>query len=95
MRVLSSGWSAYSIWRTQDVGLRFSTLITDGACKVDLFPTYVKHRISFQVCVLMRSESIILNLLQIPDLVLNLVALVLSGFLVYRLVRVSPARVPP
>ena len=73
MRVLSSAWSAYSIWRTNDVAVRLRVLITEGACGVDLFPTYIKQRMAFQI----------------PDLVLNLVALLLSGFLVYRLVKVS------
>jgi hypothetical protein len=71
MRFLSTGWSAYSIWRTQNIEIRFRVLITEGTCGVNLFPTYFRERIAFQI----------------PDLLLNLLALGLSCFLVWKLVR--------
>ena len=75
MRVLSAIWSGYAIWRTFDIEKRFKVLITDGACGVDLFPGYFKDRM----------------IAQIVDVVLNIVALCLSLFLVWRLVKVSTA----
>ena len=72
MRVLSTGWSAYSIWRTRDIHTRFQVLITDGPCQVDLFPEYFKQR----------------GAIQIADLALNVVALAASCYLVWHLVKV-------
>ncbi|KAH8115391.1 hypothetical protein DFH11DRAFT_1507661, partial [Phellopilus nigrolimitatus] len=71
LRVLSTAWSAYAIWRTLDIRSRFQGLLTDGACGVDLFPDYFDHRIP----------------VQIADLSLNTVALLLSCYLVWNLVR--------
>ncbi|KAI5120629.1 hypothetical protein M0805_009389 [Coniferiporia weirii] len=70
-RILSTGWSAYSIWRTHDIGRRFDVLLVQGACGVDLFPGYFRTRIA----------------IQIADLVLNVVALLLLAWLVSRIVR--------
>ncbi|KAL5513487.1 hypothetical protein ACEPAH_3886 [Sanghuangporus vaninii] len=70
-RVLSVGWSAYSIWRTHDIDRRFDVLLTSGACEVDLFPGYVKPRIAIQSV----------------DLSLNVLALILMAYLCSRLVR--------
>lgn len=72
MRVLSAGWSGYAIWRTIDIHTRFTALITNGACGVDLFPHYFHDRLS----------------VQIADLVLNVIALLVSCYLVWRLVKV-------
>ncbi|KAI5120285.1 hypothetical protein M0805_005342 [Coniferiporia weirii] len=71
LRVLSTGWSGYSIWRTLDIHIRFQALITNGACGVDLFPGYSHKRVA----------------VQIADLSLNFVALVLSCYMVWKLVR--------
>jgi len=71
IRVLSVGWSAYSLWRTGDIQHRLDVLVTNGACGVDLFPTYHYDRISFQI----------------PDLVLNVIALLLSGYFVWHLAK--------
>lgn len=70
-RVLSVGWSAYSIWRTHDINHRFDVLLTEGPCGVDLFPQYFRQRTS----------------IQIADLALNAVALLLLSYLIARLVR--------
>ncbi|KAH8114892.1 hypothetical protein DFH11DRAFT_1877246 [Phellopilus nigrolimitatus] len=70
-RVLSTGWSAYSLWRTQDINWRFRVLLTEGACGIELFPGYFRTR----------------TIVQIPDLALNVLALVLLAYLVTRLVR--------
>lgn len=73
MRVLSTGWSGYEIWRTLDIHTRFDALITNGACGVDLFPHYFHNRVA----------------VQIADLTLNVIALALSCYLVRRLVKVG------
>ncbi|TDL16338.1 hypothetical protein BD410DRAFT_795455 [Rickenella mellea] len=73
-RMLSTGWSAYAIWRTQDIHIRFNALISgpQGACGgAELFPSYFHDRLLWQV----------------PDLVLNLVMLLASSVLVWRLCR--------
>lgn len=71
MRVLSTTWSAYEIWRTLDIHRRFDALITNGPCGIDLFPHYFHKRVS----------------VQIVDLVLNVIALGLSCYLVWKLVK--------
>lgn len=71
MRILSTGWSAYSIWRTIDIHERFQVLITYGPCQVDLFPSYFRLR----------------GAIQIADLALNVVALAASCYLVWHLVK--------
>ncbi|KAL5512610.1 hypothetical protein ACEPAG_3263 [Sanghuangporus baumii] len=71
MRILSTVWSAYEIWRTHDINGRFDALITNGACGVDLFPRYFSLRVA----------------VQIADLSLNAVALLLSAYLVWKLVK--------
>ena len=73
MRVLSTAWSAYEIWRTHDINRRFDALITNGPCGVDLFPGYFSRRLA----------------VQIADLSLNVVALLLSAYLVWKLVKVG------
>ncbi|KZT24929.1 hypothetical protein NEOLEDRAFT_1134125 [Neolentinus lepideus HHB14362 ss-1] len=72
-RVLATGWSAYSIWRTTNIKERFQHLIidTETPCHRQLFPTYFSTRISFQI----------------PDLVLNVTALVFSSYLAWHLVK--------
>ncbi|TFK47254.1 hypothetical protein OE88DRAFT_1666637 [Heliocybe sulcata] len=72
-RVIATGWSAYSIWRTTDIEKRFQHLIVDNGtpCHTQIFPTYFATRISFQV----------------PDLVLNLTGLLISSYLSWHLVK--------
>ena len=70
--MLSVGWSGYAVWRTQDIEKRFQTLLTDGACGVDLFPTYFNERMAFEI----------------PDLTLNVIALIALSFFVFRLSKV-------
>lgn len=52
MRVLSTGWSAYTVWRTEDLRIRLNRLVVnaDTPCHTDLFPDYFSTRLSFQVC---------------------------------------------
>lgn len=76
-RTLTTGWSMYIIWRTQDVRSRFDILLssTDSPCQVGvdtLFPSYFQSR----------------EILQIPDLVMNVVSLGLAVYLSMKLIKV-------
>jgi len=76
-RALSTGWSMYIIWRTGDVRIRFDTLLNspDSPCQVPvdtLFPSYFESR----------------EILQIPDLVMNVVSLGLAAYLSTKLIKV-------
>jgi len=77
MRVLESGWSAYTIWRTMDIHLRFNHLISDAnsPCHADLLPTYLPTRLA----------------LQIMDLLLNLSALICLTLLGWKLIQAFSA----
>jgi len=71
MRILSTGWSLYAIWRTQDIAVRFSGLITNGPCGFNLFPGYATYRTQ----------------VQIADIVLNVCSSIVSASLVWVLVK--------
>jgi hypothetical protein len=76
-RTLTTGWSMYIIWRTQDVRSRFDILLSsaDSPCQVGvdtLFPSYFQSR----------------EILQIPDLVMNVVSLGLALYLSMKLIKV-------
>ncbi|KII83846.1 hypothetical protein PLICRDRAFT_147929 [Plicaturopsis crispa FD-325 SS-3] len=73
-RVLTTGWSAYSIWRLKDIDVRFRTLVSDASspCHADLFSTFVPSR----------------GPLEIADLLLNCTALVISAYLSINLLKV-------
>ncbi|KAI0085526.1 hypothetical protein BDY19DRAFT_438960 [Irpex rosettiformis] len=75
MRCLATGWSAYTIWRTIDLRTRLWHLIMapNTPCHTDFefLPDYFKSRLAFQV----------------PDLILNVVALIFTGLLGWRLVK--------
>jgi len=76
-RTLATAWSMYIVWRTQDIRSRFEILLssTDSPCQIGvdtLFPNYFQSR----------------EILQIPDLVLNVVSLGLSLYLSLKLIKV-------
>ncbi|KAJ3543147.1 hypothetical protein NM688_g5893 [Phlebia brevispora] len=74
MRVLSVSWSSYTIWRTLDIQRRLDHLVSDpndSACRFDLFHGYIPFRIA----------------LQVPDLVISCLALFITGYLGWRLIR--------
>ncbi|KAI0063019.1 hypothetical protein BV25DRAFT_1915747 [Artomyces pyxidatus] len=73
-RFLATGWSAYDVWKTNNIGQRLQHLIgnPDTPCHLDIYRPYVETRISYQIV----------------DLVLNCTALLLSIFLSWRLIRV-------
>ncbi|KAI9068839.1 hypothetical protein FKP32DRAFT_1663573 [Trametes sanguinea] len=72
-RVMQTVWAAYTIWRTLDVRFRYRTLIVDEAtpCHFDIMPAYFSTRLA----------------LQIPELVLNVTALVSTSFLAWHIVK--------
>jgi len=77
-RTLTTGWSMYIIWRTGDIRSRFEILLQspDSPCAnvaVDtLFPSYFQSR----------------EVLQIPDLTMNVVSLCLAIYLSLKLIKV-------
>lgn len=73
--VLATGWAAFQISHTAGFQSSFNQLITKGACSgVQLLPNYWQDRHNAEV----------------PSLVLNIVALLISVFLTWRLIKVSP-----
>ncbi|THH16282.1 hypothetical protein EW146_g4323 [Bondarzewia mesenterica] len=73
-RALSTGWSGYTLWRTFNIQDRVHHLIgePDTPCSLDVFPLYFKMRTSYQI----------------PDLVLNCIALSFSILLIWKLLKV-------
>jgi hypothetical protein len=72
--VLATGWSAFQITHTNNFRSHFSRVITNGACQgVPLLGNYWEER----------SKA------EYPALALNVVALFISGFLTWKLVKVS------
>ncbi|KAJ3005872.1 hypothetical protein NUW54_g4152 [Trametes sanguinea] len=72
-RVMQTIWAAYTIWRTLDVRFRYRALIVDEGtpCHFDIMPAYFSTRLA----------------LQIPELVLNVTALVSTSFLAWHIVK--------
>ncbi|OSD03730.1 hypothetical protein PYCCODRAFT_1466642 [Trametes coccinea BRFM310] len=70
-RVMQTVWATYTIWRTLDVRFRYRTLIVDDAtpCHFDIMPAYFSTRLA----------------LQIPELVLNVTALISTSFLAWHI----------
>ncbi|KAJ8703056.1 hypothetical protein PTI98_001712 [Pleurotus ostreatus] len=70
--VLATGWAAFQISHTAGFQSSFNQLITKGACSgVQLLPNYWQDRHNSEV----------------PSLVLNIVALLISVFLTWRLIK--------
>ena len=72
-RVLQTGWASYTLWRTYDVQFRYNTLIVDPPtpCHFDVLPQYFSTRVA----------------LQIPELVLNVTALISTSLLAWNIVK--------
>jgi hypothetical protein len=70
---LATVWAAFQISRTASFRADFNRLTTNGACGQSLLREYWSARADAEI----------------PILVLNLVALFISGFLTWRLVKVS------
>ena len=71
--VIATGWSGYQLFSTNDFHNEFSTTITHGACGVNLLPVYWTERAKFEI----------------PTLAMNALALVISGVLSWKLMKVS------
>ena len=71
--MLATAWSGYQLWNTGLFHDDFSKLITKGACGVNLLPTYWAERSRFEI----------------PILALNVIALVVSAILSWRLMKVG------
>ncbi|KAF9023396.1 hypothetical protein BDZ89DRAFT_1069885 [Hymenopellis radicata] len=70
--VLATGWSSYQILNTANFRSTFNHVITDGACDgVSLLPTYWDERAKAEY----------------PTLALNILALLVSAFLTWRLIK--------
>ncbi|KAH8120511.1 hypothetical protein DFH11DRAFT_1757718 [Phellopilus nigrolimitatus] len=69
--VLATAWGGYQISSTSDFRMMFNRLTTNGACGINLLSTYWKDRAAAEI----------------PSLVLNAVALLLSAFLSWKLVK--------
>lgn len=94
MRILTVGWSSYTIWRTMDIQHRFTHLVSgqDSACQFDLFTGYFSSRLALQVCV-DGVESVGQFLTprlptQVPDLILSCLGLLATGYLGWHLIKV-------
>jgi hypothetical protein len=73
-RLLATGWSTYSLWRTTNIRDRMFHIIeqADTPCHIDLYSQYFVRRFA----------------LQLADLVLHLDALLISTYLSWRLYKV-------
>ncbi|KAH9486641.1 hypothetical protein JR316_0000706 [Psilocybe cubensis] len=70
--LMATGWAAFQISHTAEFHSDFNRVITHGACnKVSLLPTYWEAR----------SKA------EIPSLALNVIALIISSFLTWRLIK--------
>ncbi|TCD70634.1 hypothetical protein EIP91_002353 [Steccherinum ochraceum] len=69
--IVATAWGGFQMFNTQEFHSDFVRLTTNGACGVNLLPTYWKARANAEI----------------PSLVLNCVALLVSAFLSWRLVK--------
>jgi hypothetical protein len=68
----ATAWGAFQLAQTEDFHQNFTSLVTDGVCEINLLPTYWVARSN----------------VEIPSLALNCVALLVSIFLSWRLIKV-------
>lgn len=69
----ATAWAGFQIYNTKVFHSDFKRLTTDGACRINLLPNYWSSRA--------RAE--------IPSLAINVVALLFSSFLSFRLLKVT------
>ncbi|CDO70217.1 hypothetical protein BN946_scf184942.g17 [Trametes cinnabarina] len=69
--ILATAWGGFQIFNTESFHRKFTTLTTNGACGVNLLPTYWKTRSNAEI----------------PSLALNCFALLVSAFLSWRLIK--------
>ena len=73
----ATAWAGFQIWSTSAFHNDFRRIATNGACQINLLPSYWKDRANAEI----------------PSLVLNTVALLVSAFLSWRLIKVFPIQV--
>jgi hypothetical protein len=71
--LLATCWAAYQLARTAEFEKHFDMITTNGACQINLLETYWTARRAAEV----------------PGLVLNVVALGVSAFLSWRIIKVG------
>jgi len=71
MHIAATAWGGFQIFDTAQFHSEFSQLTTNGACQANLLPTYWIQRAD----------------VEIPSLILNGVALIVSGVLSWRLIK--------
>jgi hypothetical protein len=71
--MLATAWAAYQHWQTTQFEKEFDMITTYGACQHNLLLTYWTARRDAEI----------------PTLVLNVVALFISVFLSWRIIKVS------
>jgi len=73
-RALMTGWSMYAVWRTNFNESVFEELIYNPGtpCSINLFPDYFRIRVSYEI----------------PDLILNITALLIASYLSWTLLQV-------
>ncbi|CDO70429.1 hypothetical protein BN946_scf184999.g70 [Trametes cinnabarina] len=92
-RVMQTVWAAYTVWRTLDVRFRYDTLIVGSGtpCHFDIMPAYFTTRLALQVITIAADCAIRAYIDrdsdQIPELVLNVTALVSTSFLAWHIVK--------
>ncbi|KAI0359062.1 hypothetical protein OH77DRAFT_1420605 [Trametes cingulata] len=69
--ILATAWGGFQIFNTEVFHRKFTTLTTNGACGINLLPDYWKARSNAEI----------------PSLALNCFALLVSGFLSWRLMK--------
>lgn len=72
--MIATAWAGFQIVHTAGFRKDFNRVITNGACHVNLIPDYWDARAKAEI----------------PSLVLNVVALLISSFLTWKLIRVRP-----
>ena len=74
--MLATAWAGYQLANTNSFHKDFTRLLTNGACGVNLLPTYWSERAKFEI----------------PTLAMNALALVISAVLSWRLLKVDMSR---
>ncbi|KAI0786109.1 hypothetical protein C8Q75DRAFT_304199 [Abortiporus biennis] len=69
--IMATAWGGFQIFSTSQFRNEFNRLSTNGACGINLLPTYWKDRAHAEI----------------PSLALNIVALLISAFLTWRLIK--------
>ena len=75
--IIATAWAAFQIYHTARFRRDFNRVITNGACHVSLIPNYWDARAKAEI----------------PSLALNVLALFISSFLTWKLIKVCPSSI--